>query len=305
MDYLTQSLKTNTEIHSMFRRAHIYLCIAIAIFWLTSFGFEWALENLKRHLSISITMIFGSFVAGGTALGGGAVAFPVLTKTLGIIPFKAKIFSLAIQSFGMTAASATIICKKIGFYPKMVTLTLAGALPGVLISLTWISDLVPLLATKCIFSLLLVAFAIVSIKTYRTPSSDRVYYKSANLLVPTVGFFGGITSGLLGSGADIFLFSLLVLHYRVDIKKSTATSVIVMAVVSIFATIYNVFVLGTITPEIQQYVHAAIPIVIIGAPLGAWICSRLSNTVILFTLLFFICIEICFTSYELLYNLAN
>ncbi len=53
-------------------------------------------------------MTFGSFVAGSTFLGGGAVAFLTLTKMLLVDPVTAKSFSLAIQSVGMTAASIYI-----------------------------------------------------------------------------------------------------------------------------------------------------------------------------------------------------
>ncbi|OAD19453.1 Permease [Candidatus Thiomargarita nelsonii] len=58
-------------------------------------------------------MIFGSMIAGGTAMGGGAVAFPVFTKILDITPHDAKVFSLAIQGIGMTAASVTIFLTKL------------------------------------------------------------------------------------------------------------------------------------------------------------------------------------------------
>lgn len=302
MGSIIHSLKSNTILFSILKKTHIIFGVTVVILWITSYGFTWAVENLERHFSIALTMVFGSMVAGGTALGGGSVAFPVLTKILNIIPFEAKVFSLAIQSFGMTAASATIICRRIAFYPRMVLLALTGALPGVIISLTWISDLIPRLATKSIFSLLLLAFAIVSIKTHVEASKGGKSDESMNYMIPIIGFIGGIVSGLLGSGADIFVFSLLVLFYRLDIKMATATSVIVMAVVSVFATFYNAVVLETITPKIQQYVHAAAPIVIVGAPLGAWICSRLSNIQILFVLLFLISLEISFTTYELVTN---
>lgn len=58
-------------------------------------------------------MLFGSMVAGGTSMGGGAVAFPVLTKLLEVPPHEAKVFALAIQSVGMTAATLTIIAMQI------------------------------------------------------------------------------------------------------------------------------------------------------------------------------------------------
>ncbi len=50
-------------------------------------------------------MVFGSFVAGSTAAGGGAVSFPVFTKLLHIPADEARTFGLLIQSVGMTMAS--------------------------------------------------------------------------------------------------------------------------------------------------------------------------------------------------------
>ena len=49
---------------------------------------------------MSITMIFGSMVAGATSEGGGAVAFPVMTLVLKLSPSIARDFSLMCQSFG-------------------------------------------------------------------------------------------------------------------------------------------------------------------------------------------------------------
>ncbi len=49
---------------------------------------------------MSLTMIFGSMVAGATSEGGGAVAFPVMTLALKVPPSVARDFSLMCQSFG-------------------------------------------------------------------------------------------------------------------------------------------------------------------------------------------------------------
>lgn len=280
-------------------QAHIIFASLTILFWLVSLGPTWAMENFQQHISISITMIFGSFVAGGTALGGGAVAFPVLTKILGIIPPEAKLFSLAIQSFGMTAASLTIICRNIPFYPRVVFFSLLGAVPGTLISIIWISDLLPRLATKSLFSLFLLVFSMTLINFRKKRFLDSSSLEDNYLLVTIVGFVGGIASGLLGSGVDILLFALLILILKKDIKKATATSVIVMAVTSVLASTFNAVVLGNLTPQIQSYVHAAIPIVVIGAPLGAWICSNLKNHTVFNILLALIFLEISFTFFEI------
>ena len=61
----------------------------------------------------TITMVFGSLVAGATSVGGGAVAFPVMTLVLSVPPMVARDFSLLIQTVGMVAASFTIVYQRI------------------------------------------------------------------------------------------------------------------------------------------------------------------------------------------------
>ena len=57
----------------------------------------------------ALTMVFGSFVAGFTPQGGGAVAFPVFSKIIEIPPEIARTFSLSIQATGMVMASVIIL----------------------------------------------------------------------------------------------------------------------------------------------------------------------------------------------------
>ena len=54
-------------------------------------------------------MAFGSFIAGATSEGGGAIAYPVMTLWCQIDPKIARDFSLMIQSVGMVAAAASIL----------------------------------------------------------------------------------------------------------------------------------------------------------------------------------------------------
>ena len=63
----------------------------------------------SENYFMSLTMCLGSFIAGATSEGGGAIAYPVMT--LGpwkIAPLIARDFSLMIQSVGMIAAGASI-----------------------------------------------------------------------------------------------------------------------------------------------------------------------------------------------------
>ncbi|GAW85274.1 hypothetical protein bplSymb_SCF00502P012 [Bathymodiolus platifrons methanotrophic gill symbiont] len=72
-----------------------------------------SLQVIQNYWQVSVTMIFGSIIAGATSEGGGAIAFPIFTKVLQISPADAKVFSLAIQSVGMVAASIAIIMMRV------------------------------------------------------------------------------------------------------------------------------------------------------------------------------------------------
>ena len=291
----------NIQNISQTRLIPLYFSILVYSFWLYGQGPVQAIENLSEQFHIALTMVFGSFVAGGTALGGGAIAFPVMTKILSIEPATAKVFSLAIQSFGMTAAALTIIFGGIKYYKNVVMWALLGATPGIIISLTWIVDLVPRLAVKSLFSLLIFCFAItlVRLKLSNKAPQETYNWQTTYLLI-LVGFLGGITSGLIGSGADIAIFALLILFYKKELKASTATSVIIMAVTSIIASVYNFYYLESFTSQINEYVLAAIPIVVIGAPLGAYFCAKVKPSVLMGFLLVLIAIEVSFTLFEVM-----
>lgn len=277
----------------------VYAC------WFTWQGPSSAIANFIEQISVAFTMLFGSIVAGGTALGGGAVAFPVMTKILDVEPATAKVFSLAIQSFGMTAASITIIFTGIKYYKNIALLALCGAIPGVLISLAFVADLAPRLVTKSIFSIFLIIFAITLLKSHRYQHSlqrTAELVKRNQLIIIMVGFCGGIVSGLIGSGADIAIFALLMLFLKRDLKPATATSVVIMAVVSIVGTLFNLLFLNAFTTTIQSYVLAAMPVVVIGAPLGAYLCAKAKEKHLLSALICLIALEVSFTCYELVLN---
>ncbi|PJA76108.1 hypothetical protein CO151_03910 [bacterium CG_4_9_14_3_um_filter_65_15] len=69
---------------------------------------RWA-DFLVDYPMMTLTMVVGSFIAGATSEGGGAVAFPVLTLVFGVAPAVARDFALLIQAVGMTAASVAMI----------------------------------------------------------------------------------------------------------------------------------------------------------------------------------------------------
>jgi hypothetical protein len=69
----------------------IAIALTVWILWL-AIGRSMSISSMEHYWRISVTMIFGSLVGGGTSEGGGAVAFPVLTKVLRIPAPHARLF---------------------------------------------------------------------------------------------------------------------------------------------------------------------------------------------------------------------
>lgn len=254
---------------------------------------------LEQNWPVSVTMIFGSFIAGATSEGGGAIAFPVFTKLLHIEPQDAKVFSLAIQSIGMIAASLTIIMLRIAIPWRLVLWTSLGGVVGVLFSSLYLAPLFSAALLKVLFTALVSSFALTLFilgwrpRPYNPAISINSYAEKAILLL--VGFGGGCMTGLVGNGIDIISFSIMILLFRLSEKIATPTSVILMAFNALVGFLFHWLWLDQFTDQIQQWWLAAIPVVIIGAPLGAYCCSRLSNKLIATILIALIVIELIST----------
>ncbi len=253
--------------------------IAVWTLWLTLLGGQTALSYLFEYWQIALTMVFGSAIAGGTSMGGGAVAFPVFTKVLQIPPQDAKLFSLAIQSVGMTAASVTICLTGIRVEWRVIRWGSLGGFLGICLGVGYLANTIPPDILKMSFTVMLSSFAITLLALNRQT-------RTAYLTLPTwtmtergiillAGFLGGIMSGLAGNGIDIFIFSVMVLLFRCCEKLATPTSVILMAINALMGFALHLFIFQDFTDPVRSYWLAAIPVVVVGAPLGAMFCSLL------------------------------
>ena len=99
-------------------------------------------------------------------------------------------------------------------------------------------------------------------------------------------------TGLVGNGIDIICFSLMVLLFRLSEKVATPTSVVLMALNSVAGFALHVFVISGFTEQVENYWLAAIPVVVLGAPLGVYLCTRLDNKTIANVLISLIMIEL-------------
>lgn len=103
-----------------------------------------------RYL-VSITMMFGSAIAGATSEGGATIAFPVLTLLFNVSPSVARDFGFMIQSIGMSTASLAIFFMNVKLeYKALLYCTLGGTL-GVVFGLEHVAPQVTPSFTKMYF----------------------------------------------------------------------------------------------------------------------------------------------------------
>lgn len=268
-------------------RAWKFNLLLAAIVWAgwLLFGRGFALHSIVANWQVALTMVFGSLVGGGTSEGGGAVAFPVFTKVLHIPAVQARVFAFAIQSIGMTAASISILYLKIPIEKRVLGWGGIAGIVGLLISTFYIVPHVPAPLVKISFTIMVSSLAVAIIMMNRREGDDRnllcpVWGAREKGLIVAAGLVGGLMSGLVGCGENIVTFMVMVLLFRVSEKIVTPTTVILMTIVTLVGFALHVFVVKDFPPKVESYWLAAVPIVVVGAPLGALICSMLTRRTI-------------------------
>lgn len=270
-------------------------------------------ERVAMHWRSSLTMIFGSFVAGSTPQGGGAVAFPVFTKVLNVPADVARTFSLSIQAVGMVVAAAIILLSGRKVHKKAILVSGSSGIVGFLVALFllgqpdtpfWSFRISPTYV-KVTFTIVLAAMAYIVWLSLdegdcgedEMPAWNRRIW--AGILFS--GFVGGIASAMTGSGVDVALFMFIVVMAGLHPRVGVPTSVIAMAFVSsagflVLGVIHgqlDVTIVGdTVTAIGGQAIDpgpaskydifglwlAAVPIVVWGAPLGTYFIHVLNES---------------------------
>lgn len=245
---------------------------------------------------MTVTMVFGSFIAGASSEGGGAIAYPAMTLLFKIEPDVARNFSFAIQSVGMVMASLWIFISKIKIENKYLLLAGLGGFFGIIFGSLFIAPYIKPDFAKMMFVSFWLSFGIalwvVNFINHRK-SVDKLpslnSYQLTELLL--IGFIGGIISSVLGNGLDICSFSYVVLKYRLSEKIATPTSVVLMASNAVIGFGMNTFILDTMQSEAIQYWLVSIPVVIFGAPLGAYVITLIRRKTISIILILIILIQ--------------
>lgn len=271
----------------------IFLIIVLAV-WSYFVVSHDLTHYISKHWPAVLTMIFGSFVAGSSPEGSAAIAYPVYTLILKIQPAVARNFAFAIQSLGMTSASLLILGLKLKLdwnYIKYVTI--AGAF-GLIFGTYYVVPLVSPPMAKLFFVSLWLSFGLVLWYENRHPER-YVYEQIQNFGKSDIGrlllfgFIGGIISSIFGTGINIFTFCLMTIYYGINEKVAVPSSVLIMTM----ETLLGFFIHAGVIKDFQQLAFemwiACIPFVIVFAPLGAYVVSKLPRKAIA-TFLYFILI---------------
>ncbi|XLS29690.1 sulfite exporter TauE/SafE family protein [Flavobacteriaceae bacterium M23B6Z8] len=270
-------------------KLYIFFFILVISFWSWyMFSFD-AFELFEQHWMISLTMVVGSFIAGASSEGGGAIAYPVFTLLLDIPPAVARNFSFAIQSIGMTAASLTIIGLRIKIELKAILYASIGGLFGLILGSFFLLELFSNTITKLFFVSLWLSFGFALFLTNKI--KNRIVQQKLSLSTRgdiskllLFGFVGGIITSLFGNGIDIFTFCLLTLFYGLSEKIATPTSVVIMTINTIGGFFIHLFALKDFQHMAFEYWMVSIPIVIVFAPVGAVFISKVSRHTITYLL---------------------
>ncbi|HEX5023710.1 MAG TPA: sulfite exporter TauE/SafE family protein [Agriterribacter sp.] len=253
--------------------------IIVYITWLIYMTVSYNWHLFAHYFYMTVTMVLGSFVAGASSEGGGAIAFPVMTLVFKIHPAEARNFSLAIQSVGMTAASLWIIAQKVKIERSYLRLCFIGGTIGLIAGTYFIVPLTTPAYSKMLFVSFWLSFGIALYvvnyyrrRLIRTTLPALTGYQQAELV--GIGFTGGILSAILGSGIDICTFAFITMKYNLSEKVATPTSVLLMASNAITGFLLHRLVINDIQPVVYNYWLVSIPVVMMGAPLGAFVVSR-------------------------------
>ncbi len=277
-------------------RARVYpaLLVVIYVSWFSYMFLANKWDLFKEFWEISLTMTAGSFIAGATAEGGAAVAFPVFTKALHIAPAEARTFGLMIQAVGMTTAAIVIYARQIPVLTKVIWwVSLGGILGQILGTFVFV---MPNPYPRILFTFVAAVFGVAMfISRWIIQWEPRQNIKNWDQLMPLrfglLGIAGGIFAAQTGSGIDMLTFVVLTLAFGINEKISTPTTVVIMGLNSIV----GFFLHGAIAQDIGiawDYWLVAVPIVVIGAPLGATVSAKLKRDHIIIFLLSLITLEV-------------
>ena len=258
--------------------------VIFAGFWLYLVSSGDHFGAMVEHWGIAVAMALGSYFGASTPMGGGAVGFPVLVLLFGEPTAVGRDFSFAIQAVGMLSASIFIFTRRRPVAWRILGWSLAAGVVTVPVVTVLVLPMLPPLAVKLLFAVVWAGFGIVHFFKWREIESLEgvgAHTPGRDLrLGLAIGIAGGLVSAVTGVGINMLLYMVLVMLFRTDAKIAIPTSVVAMASLSLVGVATRA-VLGGVHPEVYPNWLTAAPVVVLGAPLGAWMVQRLPRALTL------------------------
>lgn len=249
--------------------------------WILLLQADGAWQAAKDHWAMALAMAIGSYAAGSTPMGGGTVGFPVLVLLFDMPATLGRDFSFAVQSIGMVSASIFILARRQPLAASMLKGAIVGALVGAPIGIIFFAPLIPELWIKVTFAVLWGSFGVLHLYRINEIAGNIGMTEFDEHWDLRVGFVLGALSSLLavsvtGVGIDMVLYAALVLLCRADLKIAIPTSVVIMALTSVYGVVIKSLT-NSWQPGVYENWLAAAPVVALGAPLGVFIVERVGR----------------------------
>jgi uncharacterized membrane protein YfcA len=237
------------------------------------------------HWPIAVAMAAGSYVAGSTPMGGGTIGFPILVLLFDQPASLGRNFSYCVQSIGMSSATVFLLANRSVIAWRFLALCALGSAVSLPLTAVFLVPMVSDTAVKLLFACIWAGFGVMTLYKLRdfvrSHHVPRCRTRLDTALGLAAGLIGGVASGLTGVGIDMILYTLLVLVYRSDLRVAIGTSVMIMAINSLWGVLISGS-MGRLTPDVFHNWLAAAPIVALGAPFGALMMTIISRAKTLF-----------------------
>jgi len=213
-------------------------------------------------------------------MGAGTVGFPVLVLLFHQPAALGRNFGLASQSVGLTSATLFILCRRTPVERRILAWGVCGSALGLLAGTAWLVPRVPDTTVKLLFASVWMSFGMLTLvkngEICGFRSLPAVPEGEARALGIAVGLLGGAVTAVTGVGIEMMFYTLLVLLYRMDVKAAIPTSVVLLALSSLMGSALHL-VIGDFDRALLYHWLASAPVVVLGAPLGAFLVNVIAR----------------------------
>lgn len=268
-----------------------FIPIALAICWLIYSNVSFPEhQQVATNLLNTLLGLIGAIFANLSGAGGGVVFIPVFNH-LGLSEEQAVSTSFGIQTFGMTAGALTwslyYLCrhrhdtKWVSYYQIILLVGMTSAL-GI-----WAQHLLAIGGASSLahqfswFSIALGLSLLIQIYWIKVKADNHRHLKAADyIILPMIGFFGGIITALLSVGVGEILVLYLIFR-GFCVTMAIASAVVVTAITVWAAAPIHLGEQGDVVWDIVMYAGpAAIIGGIVASAIATYINTKALKTVL-------------------------